>query len=175
MLFRSCKDSIAGATDLTQHSDYLLWMIAIISVDNLNTLPFARLRQENRPKKYAFARITGIVINVSVVILFMGYVPSLLAKNPQHFLSHFYNKDLGIGYYLVGNLVGSLCTLLILSNEMKQIRFKFSIPLWKEVMSYSYPLIIVGLGGMVNDVLSRLIYRHVVHLPQEQANHELGI
>ncbi len=170
-----CKDSIAGATDLTQHTDYLLWMIAIISVDNLNTLPFARLRQEDRPQKYAFARITGIVINVSVVILFMGYVPSLLAKNPQHFLSHFYNKELGIGYYLVGNLVGSFCTLLILSNEMKQIRFKFSIPLWKEVMRYSYPLIIVGLGGMVNDVLSRLIYRHVVNLPQEQANHELGI
>lgn len=170
-----CRDSMAGATDLTHHSDYLLWMIAIISVDNLNTLPFARLRQENRPKKYAFARITGIVINVSVVIFFMGYVPSILATKPHHFLSNFYNKELGIGYYLVGNLVGSVCTLLILSNEMRQIRFKFSIPLWREVMQYSYPLIIVGLGGMVNDVLSRLIYRHVVNLPQEQANHELGI
>ncbi len=47
--------------------------------------------------------------------------------------------------------------------------------LWKEVMRYSAPLIIVGLGGMVNDVLSRLIYRHVVDLPQQQADHELGI
>ena len=37
------------------------------------------------------------------------------------------------------------------------------------------PLIIVGLGGMINDVLSRLIYRHVVDLPQQQADHELGI
>ncbi|MEI2747724.1 MAG: polysaccharide biosynthesis C-terminal domain-containing protein [Ferruginibacter sp.] len=47
--------------------------------------------------------------------------------------------------------------------------------LWKQVMRYSAPLIIVGLGGMVNDVLSRLIYRHVVDLPQAQADHELGI
>lgn len=42
-------------------------------------------------------------------------------------------------------------------------------------MRYSAPLIIVGLGGMINDVLSRLIYRHVVDLPQHQADHELGI
>ncbi len=42
-------------------------------------------------------------------------------------------------------------------------------------MRYTYPLIIVGLGGMVNDMLSRLIYQHVVHLPEQQAKHELGI
>jgi O-antigen/teichoic acid export membrane protein len=170
-----CKDSIAGATDLTNHSNYILWMIAIISVDNLNTLPFARLRQENRPKKYALARITGIVLNIGAVIFFLGYVPSLLSANPNHFLHTIYNKDLGIGYYLVGNLLGSVCTLIILSNEIRQIKFNFSLPLWKDVMKYSYPLIIVGLGGMINDVLSRLIYRHVVHLPEEQANHELGV
>lgn len=42
-------------------------------------------------------------------------------------------------------------------------------------MHYAYPLIIVGMGGMVNDMLSRLIYQHVVDLPEEQAKHELGI
>ncbi|RYE18591.1 MAG: hypothetical protein EOP45_13900 [Sphingobacteriaceae bacterium] len=57
------KDSIAAAADLTTQPDYILWMIAIIAVDNLNTLPFARLRQENRPRRYAAARIAGIVIS----------------------------------------------------------------------------------------------------------------
>jgi O-antigen/teichoic acid export membrane protein len=170
-----CQDSIATATDLTHHRDFILWMIAIITIDNLNTLPFARLRQENRPRKYALARITGIVVNIATVVFFMGIVPSILAKNPDNFLHHIYNKELGIGYYLVGNLFGSLFTLLVLSKEIKQVRFTFDLSLWKEVMKYSYPLIIVGLGGMVNDVLSRLIYRHVVHLPEEQANHELGV
>jgi len=170
-----CRDSLASATDLNHHPDYLLWMIAIIAVDNLNTLPFARLRQENRPRRYAFARIAGIVMNIAVVIFFLGVIPSLLKKDPGHFLGSIYNKDIGLGYYLLGNLAGSLFTLLILSPEIRQVRFKFSIPLWKEVMKYSMPLIIVGLGGMVNDVLSRLIYRHVVDLPQQQADHELGV
>jgi O-antigen/teichoic acid export membrane protein len=65
--------------------------------------------------------------------------------------------------------------VLILSKEIRQITFQFDSALWKAVMRYSAPLIIVGLGGMINDVLSRLIYRHVVDLPQQQADHELGI
>jgi O-antigen/teichoic acid export membrane protein len=169
------KGSITGAADLTNHPEYVLWMIAIIAVDNLNTLPFAKLRQEDRPKRYAFARIAGIVINLSVVIFFLGVVPKILAGNPDNFLKNIYSKDVGLGYYLLGNLCGSLFTLILLAKEIKQIKFEFDKVLWKEVMRYSAPLIIVGLGGMVNDVLSRLIYRHVVDLPQQQADHELGI
>ena len=169
------QHSIAGLVDLNKHPEYILWMIGIIAVDNLNTLPFAKLRQENRPKKYAFARVAGIFTNVSVVILFMGVVPSIIKNNPNSFLVNFYNPNLGIGYYLFGNLIGSIVTLIILFKEIITIKLKFSFGLWQEVMKYSAPLIIVGLGGMVNDVLSRLIYRHVVDLPPVQADHELGI
>ena len=169
------KDSIAAAADLNNHPEYLLWMIAIIAVDNLNTLPFAKLRQENRPKRYAFARISGIIINLGVVIFFLGVIPSILRSNPDSILKNIYNKDIGLGYYLLGNLCGSIFTFLLLFKEIKQVRISFDTVLWKEVMRYSAPLIIVGLGGMVNDVLSRLIYRHVVDLPKIQADHELGI
>ena len=170
-----CKDSIVHAADLEKHPEYILWMISIIAVDNLNTLPFAKLRQENRPKMYAFARVAGIIINLSVVILFIGVIPSVLKNNPDSFLKSIYNPNTGIGYYLLGNLCGSLFTLLLLNREIRMIQFRFDGVLWKQVMRYSAPLIIVGLGGMVNDVLSRLIYRHVVDLPQAQADHELGI
>jgi len=170
-----CKGAIVQAADLTNHPDYMLWMIAIIAVDNLNTLPFAKIRQENRPQRYAFARIAGIVINLSMVIFFLGVVPKIVKNNPDSFLTLIFNKDIGLGYYLLGNLCGSIFTLLLLSKEIRQIKLSFDKVLWKEVMRYSSPLIIVGLGGMVNDVLSRLIYRHVVHLPQQQADHELGI
>ena len=95
-----CKGAITNIADLNNHPDYVLWMIAIIAVDNLNTLPFAKLRQENRPKRYAFARIAGIVINLSVVIFFLGIVPKILSSNPDSFFKHLYNKDIDLGYYL---------------------------------------------------------------------------
>lgn len=169
------KGSIVNAADLERHPQFVLWMIAILAIDNLNSLPFAKLRQEERPKRYAFARIAGIVINLAVVVFFLSIAPRMLAGNPDSFVKHIYNKDIGLGYYLLGNICGSLFTLLILSKELFQIKFSFDGALWKEVMKYSYPLVIVGLGGMINDVLSRLIYRHVVDLPVEQADHELGI
>ena len=169
------RDSITAVAHLEEHPEYVLWMIGILAIDNFNTLPFAKLRQENRPKMYAFARVAAIFTNIATVIFFLGIVPNILKKNPDSFLTHFYFPKLGIGYYLVGNIIENIVTLIILHKVIRQIRLKFSFELWKEVIRYSAPLIIVGLGGMVNDVLSRLIYRHVVDLPVQQANHEAGI
>lgn len=169
------KSEIVDAADLERNPSFVTWMALIIAIDNFNTLPFAKLRQENRPKRYAFARISGILINVVVVILFVGIIPASINKNPDSLWQLIYNPSIGLGYYLIGNICGSLFTMLILSKEFMRIKFVFDGALWKEVMKYSAPLVIVGLGGMINDVLSRLIYRHVVDLPQQEADHELGI
>lgn len=169
------KDKIAGAANLEKHPEYITWMAVIIFFDAISTLAFARLRQENRPKRYAFARISGVLLNVIVVILFLGLLPKYLQNHPDSFISKFYNKNTGIGYYLIGNICGSILTFIILRKEFAQIRFSFDTALWKKIMSYSWPLIIVGMGGMVNDMLSRLIYQHVVDLPEQEAKHELGI
>ncbi len=169
------KGAIAGAASLTEHPEYIVWMAWIVLIDTLTTLPFARLRQENRPRRYAFVRVAGIVMNVCVVILFMGIIPRYLQSHPTSSIRQIWNPQTGIGYYLIGNICGSLFTLLLLRKELLSVRFVFDKRLWKEVMKYSYPLVIVGMGGIVNDMLSRLIYQHVVDLPPKQAKDELGI
>jgi len=169
------KGSIANWANLEEHPEYITWMAGILFFDAISTLAFARLRQENRPKRYAFARIAGVIMNVVVVILFLGIVPKYLKTHPNSLINLVYDKNEGIGYYLIGNVCGSILTFLILYKEFRQIRFDFDKELWKKVMQYSYPLVIVGMGGMVNDVLSRLIYQHVVGLPVQEAKNELGI
>ncbi|HRF23046.1 MAG TPA: polysaccharide biosynthesis protein, partial [Chitinophagaceae bacterium] len=169
------KDKIAAWASLEAHPEYVNWMAIIIFFDAISTLAFAKLRQENRPKRYAFARVSGVALNVFVVIFFLGVIPKLAHANPDGFWGTFYNKQIGIGYYLIGNIAGSVLTFLILNKEFRQISFQFDSAIWKKVMHYAYPLVIVGLGGMVNDMLSRLIYQHVVDLPEHQAKHELGI
>ena len=169
------RPNIADAAGLARHPQYITWMCWIIFFDAISTLAFARLRQENRPKRYAFARIAGVVLNVAVVILFLAVIPRYARTHPDSFLNNIYNKDTGIGYYLIGNIAGSVLTFLILRKEFAQIRFQFDGALWKKIMHYAWPLVIVGMGGMVNDMLSRLIYQHVVDLPPQQAKHELGI
>lgn len=166
---------LAEATGLNRHPQYIAWMCWIIFFDTLATLPFAKLRQENRPKKYAFVRVAGIVMNILVVVLFLGFVPAWAAKDANSFWSFFYNANDPVSYYLLGNLCGSIFTFLLLAKEFGGLRFQFDGALWKKIMQYSYPLIIVGLGGMVNDMLSRLVYRHVVDVSAAQADKELGI
>jgi O-antigen/teichoic acid export membrane protein len=169
------RTAIANVAGLTDHTSYLSWMCGILFFDTLSTLPFARLRQENKPRKYAFVRIAGIVLNLLVVVLFMGILPAYITHHPHSLWQLVYNKEMGIGYYLIGNLCGSVLTFLLLWSEIKQVHFSFDKQLMKTVLQYSYPLIIVGLGGMINDMLSRLVYQHVVDLPKEQAKTELGI
>lgn len=169
------KENIAGWANLEEHPEYITWMAIIIFFDAISTLAFAKLRQENRPKRYAFARISGVLINVLVVILFLAVIPRYVKENPNSFLDAIYNKNTGIGYYLIGNICGTILTFFLLRKEFFQIRFQFDTELWRRIMHYAYPLVIVGMGGMVNDMLSRLIYQHVVDLPVEQAKHELGI
>jgi O-antigen/teichoic acid export membrane protein len=166
---------LTKATGLEAHPEYLHWMVLILLFDTLSVLPFAVLRQENRPKKYAFVRVAGILINILVVIIGLGIIPSFAKDHPDHLINRLLPGDIGIGYYIIGNICGAAFTWLLLYKEWKQIRFEWNGTLWKEVMQYSYPLIIVGLGGMINDMLSRLVYQHVVDVPQEQARHELGI
>ena len=166
---------LANATLMPSHPEYFTWLTGIIFLDTLATLPFAKLRQEGRPRKYAFVRIAGIVVNVLVVIFFIGICPQLLKKNPKSLLLLFYDPSIGIGYYLVGNLVGSATTFLLLWKEWISFRFNFDSKLWKEVMKYAYPLVIVGLGGMINEMISRLVYQHVVTLPPAEAKRQLGI
>jgi len=166
---------IADVAGLERHPEYVSWMCWIIFFDTLATLPFARLRQEDRPRKYAFVRVSGIVLNILVVVLFLGILPNYAKSNPNSFVSTIYNEEDPISYYLLGNLCGSVFTFLLLWKEFKQIRFEFSSALWKKIMRYSYPLIIVGLGGMINDMLSRLVYRHVVDVSPAEADKELGV
>jgi O-antigen/teichoic acid export membrane protein len=179
LLFISClllfQSGIANAAGLDKHPQYITWMCWIIFFDTLATLPFARLRQENRPRKYAFVRVAGIVINILVIFLFLGVIASYAKSHPYSFAAVIYNEKDPISYYLIGNLCGSIFTFLLLWKEFKDLRFEFDTTLWKKVMQYSYPLIIVGLGGMINDMLSRLVYRHVVDVSPAQADKELGI
>jgi O-antigen/teichoic acid export membrane protein len=169
------SNTLANATFMADHPEYFRWVAIIILFDTLATLPYAKLRQEGRPRKYAFVRLIAIIVNVVVVIYFLGVCPRIAGKHPQSFLLLFYNPTIGIGYYLIGNLIGSALAFILLWKEWSMRFAHFNNKLLKEVMKYSYPLIIVGLGGMINEMLSRLVYQYVVNIPPQEAKEQLGI
>jgi len=167
--------AVAGIIDFADHPEYIRWVAYILFFDTLSVIPFAKLRQEGRPKMYAFIKVFSIVVNVLLVLFFIGVCPKLYREDPQSIWLFFYDPTIGIGYYIIANVIASILTLVLLSKEIFSFRFSFDFSFWKQVMKYASPLIVVGFGGMINEMLSRLMYTRLSNLPREQELRELGI
>ncbi len=171
--FQGALGSVAGFSDIPQIARVTIFIIAI---DTLSTIPFARLRQEERPVKYAFVRITGILTMVLLTWFFVAYCPSQIEKNPDSWVRAFFNMNTNpIVYVALANLVQSIITLLLLSKEVLSVRFTFNIRLWKEMMIYALPLVIVGFGGIINETFDRLMLKAWLPGNVEYRNEQVGV
>ncbi len=166
---------LANALDMPDKQEYFRWMVYILFLDTLSTLPFAKLRQEGRPRKFAMIKVVNVLITVLLTFYWLRICPGIYATNPNSILLTGYNATTGIGYAIIANVVASAVTILMLWREWKAFSFKFNGRLWLEVLRYSYPLIIVGLGGMINEMMSRLVYTRVLDLPIAEEQRQLGI
>lgn len=134
--------------------------IGIIALDALGTIPFAKLRHDGRPRKYAFIKIAGILINIAVTWFYIVYCPKHVQSGTNNLLVLVYDAETNpVVYVVLANLIQSAFTLLLLAREIKAIRFSFNAPLWKEMMLYALPLVIAGMGGMINETFDRLMLR----------------
>lgn len=154
-VFRSSLASFAGIAGEPQLVELTIFIIAL---DTFSTIPFAKLRLEGRPIKYALIRISNILIYISATVFFLSYCPKIIAANPNSWITIFYRTDINpVTYIVVANLLASAFTLLLLMGQIGSIKLHFNIRLWKEMMVYSMPLIIVGMGGMINETFDRLM------------------
>ena len=160
---------MADLLKIKNHPEFITWSAFIIAFDSLGALAFARLRYEGRPRKFAFIRIAGIIINIVVTIFFLSVCPRIAAKNPDSFLLIFYNKNVGVGYVLIANLVQSVFTFILLRKEFFSFRWKFNAKLWRQIMIYSMPLIIAGFGGMINETFDRIMLAWWSNSPTDAA------
>jgi len=134
---------------------YIKWFAFILAFDALASIPFAKLRIENKAIKFATIRILNAVITVSIILFFLELCPRLIAANPESSLSSIYHPDKKLDYVFISNVVASACVLLMLSKEFFDFKYVFDIPLLKKMLSYSWPLIIIGAAGAINITFDR--------------------
>ena len=169
------KSPLTDFIEMQKHPEFVTWMIWIVFFDTLYTIPLAKLRLEERPRKYAFINVVSVLINIGLVLFFYYVAKPAYEHDRYTLLGQCFNPKIGIGYFIIANLVASAATLLLLYKEFASFRLEFDKELWKKVMNYSYPLIIVGFGGMINEMLSRLVYQKVLDVPKTQEEFELGV
>jgi len=151
------RHGLAHVLRLEDHPELVSYSILIIAFDTLATLPFAKLRLEQRPRKYALIRLAAIVLQLLVFYFLVSVCPHLAAKHPYGFIATFYRPDYGAGYFAISNLFGSVLAFALLYREFMSFSFRFNKALWKEMMVYSLPLIVVGFGFVINETFDRLL------------------
>lgn len=151
------SEQIANYLELHGHKEFILYVIGIVALDTLSVLPFSKLRQEGRPRKFAFIKITNILVNVLLVIFFLQICKPAFEEGKNNLFAHLYSPQIGIGYVFVAQLIASALTFILLWKEWKSYQFSWDAKLFKEIFIYSTPLIIVGFGGMINETIDRFM------------------
>ena len=109
---------IAIPLGYSNHPEYILWFVWILGLDALSALPFALLRQLEKPVKFSVLKLLWVLINVLLNLYFLLWAPHLAAKG---IVAAFFNPEIGLGYIFISNLVASLVILILLLKRTNPI------------------------------------------------------
>ncbi|MCX8019820.1 MAG: oligosaccharide flippase family protein [Chitinophagaceae bacterium] len=169
------SEHIALFLELPEHPEYIRWVIWIVALDTMAVMPFSKLRFAGRPRKYAFIKIASIAINIGLVVFFLVICKNAYESRQNNLWAILYYPAIGPGYVILANLIASAVTLLLLFNEWTGFTLRLNFSFWKRLFRYSWPLTIVGFGGMINETIDRFMILKLYPGSSEQAFSQSGI
>lgn len=144
------------------HESFVVMMTVCVAIDAFSAIPFSYLRYRKRPMRFATLRLINIGVNIGLNLLLILVYPRYTGRPPS------------IGYIFFANLVSSALTLLMLIPELRGFPWKFNPRLWREMIVYSAPLLVLGVAGIMNQTIDKILYPSLVSDPAE-AMEGLGI
>ncbi|OFX61570.1 MAG: hypothetical protein A2046_00140 [Bacteroidetes bacterium GWA2_30_7] len=160
------RQPLASAILYPKNPEYIVWLAVIVSLDAVTAIPFAKLRKQNQAGRFVMIKIVNVVINIVLNLFFFVLCPKLIAENKDSIVAIVYSKKIGVGYAFISNIVASAISLLILLPELTKIKLKIDKALLKKMLSYTFPLLIVGIAGMVNEVADKIFLKYLVTIPE---------
>ncbi len=178
------SSQIAAWLGYPDRQEYVIYTALILAFDTLTVIPFAYLRKHDKAARFAILKFANIAFNIAFNLFFLVLCPALLARPSYSWLHPFidavYRPGFGVGYVFLSNVLASLLTLILLLPEIRKIKFRWHKTLWTNIFKYSWPLLILGFAGMVNETLDRILLKRLLLQPPknlnlQQAMNELGI
>lgn len=166
------NDPIASLLGYADHPEYILVMYVTVAIDAFTAIPFAYLRCKHRPVKFAALKVLNILFNITLNILYLIVLPALRI-NPFGIYDDNFTLDVVWVFYI--NMFCSVATLLMLGKELKALKNPFDWPTCKRMLGYTWPLLIMGLCGQLNQCASQIIFPFVYDGSAAEARTQLGI
>ena len=155
------------------HPSYVLMMAVCVALDAFLALPFSYLRFAKRPFRFATIRLVNIGLNIGLNLFFILLCPWLMKHVPAT-VTWFYRPDFGIGYIFLANLIASIVNFVMMIPELRGFLWKFNRTLWRQIMAYSAPLLVLGVAGIMNQTIDKIMFPSLV-ADHADAMYQLGI
>ena len=163
---------LSGVMGYSDHSSYVWVMAATVSIDAFQCIPFAYLRYKKRPIKFAALKLLFIAFNIALNLLYFVVLPDLYKSYPD-IIQHIYNPETGVGYAFYINLVCTASITFFFYKELTGFKYTFDKELAKRMLSYSWPILILGIAGILNQNADFILFPYLYK--GSQAHQQLGI
>lgn len=148
---------ISSLLEYPDHPDYIAMMVLVVALDSFQCIPFAYLRYKKRPIKFASIKLFNIVGNILLNLFFLLLCPWLDVYAHQ-LVSWFYRPEYLVGYIFVSNLIMSLVQMFFFIPELRGFSYRVDKVLLKQMISYSFPILVFGVVGILNQTIDKMIY-----------------
>ena len=148
---------ISNSLGYAEHPDYLLMMAVVVALDALQAIPFSYLRFQKRPIRFASLKMLFIVLNIGLNVLYFVW----LGKT-------------SVFYVFFINLVCTGLITFFFIPGLFSIKWQFDGKLLKQMLGYSWPILILGIAGILNQVADKIIFP-LVYPDEAEANVQLGV
>lgn len=166
---------LSGKMHYANHPEYFTWFALILAFDAICAIPFAKLRNENKAFSFAGIKLFEILVNVGLNLFFIIICKGAYEKDTSSALGSLYKPEIGVGYVFISNLLASVAKLMLLSFSFKGLKAGFDSILFKKILTYSLPMVVIGFAGIINEMLDRVILKYLLPFDAETNLQQLGI
>ncbi len=152
------------------HKEFISLLAIVVAMDAFASIPFAYLRYKRRPIQFAGLKLLFVILNIALNLFFLVLCPKI---QDWHIISCWYDSSYGVGYVFVANIIATGIQTLCLLPAILAEKYSFSFPLLKQLLRYSLPLLILGVAGIMNQTLDRILFPFLYK--GEDAQMQLGI
>ena len=166
------RQQIAALMGYGDHPEYVWVLFVTVAIDAFSAILFAYLRCMHKPVKFATLKIVNILLNVTLNILYLIILPALHV-NPFGIYDEQLRPDVAWIFYI--NLFCTVATLLMLYKELRGIGKGFDSGICRRMLSYAWPILVMGLAGQLNQCASQIIFPYLYNGTPQEAGVQLGI
>lgn len=165
---------VSSFMDYSSHEEYVAVMAACVAIDAFQCIPFAYLRYKHRPWKFVALKMLFIVLNITLNIVYFVVLPAMYSNPSTHgFAASVYDPNIGVGYVFRLNLFCTAIITFFFWKELTGFRWVFDKILFRKMLSYSWPILLLGITGILNQTADKILFPIVS--PGAEGHVQLGI